>query len=48
MFLKEISRITLTNDIADRLFDNITAASYALDKTFLATLRAVLHKRLGG
>lgn len=46
MFAKEINHMTLTNDVADRLFDNITAANFGLDKTFAATLRAVLHKRL--
>ena len=46
MFVKEINNITLVNEVADRLFDNITGASYAHDKTFTATLRAVLHDRL--
>lgn len=46
MFTKEISSITLANEIADRLFDNITASHYCMDKTFTATLRAVLHGRL--
>jgi len=46
MFAKEINRMTLTNDVADRLFDNITASNYGMDKTFAATLRALLHKRL--
>jgi len=46
MFAKEISRMTLTNDIAGRLFDNINAANFSTDRTFAATLRALLHKRL--
>ena len=46
MFTKEISSTTLTNDIAERLFDNITASSYGPDCSFAATLRAVLHGRL--
>lgn len=46
MFTKEISSTTLTNDIADNLFDNITASSYGADQSFAATLRAVLHNRL--
>jgi len=46
LFLKELYNITLANDIAGQLFDNITAANYRADKTFTATLRAVLHKRL--
>ncbi len=46
MFTKEIGNITLVNDIADRLFNNITASSYGVDKTFAATLRALIPKRL--
>jgi len=46
MFAKEINQITLTNDIADRLFDNITTSDYGCDRTFTATLRALLCKRL--
>jgi hypothetical protein len=46
MFTKEINGVTLTNDIADRLFDNITADVYRLDQSFAATLRAVLYGRL--
>ena len=45
MFTKEICNITLANDIADRLFDNITAHHF-MDQTFKATLRAMLHGRL--
>ena len=48
MFNKEIHSITLANDIADRLFDNISAQNYAADQSFTATLRAILHKRLPG
>lgn len=46
MFTKELNNITLTGDIADNLFENITASNYGTDKSFAATLRAVLHKRL--
>ena len=47
MFLKEINAISLVNDVADRLFDNITASNYGCyDKSFTATLRAVLYERL--
>jgi len=46
MFTKELNHLTLTNDVADRLFDNITADGYGLDKSFTATLRAVLYNRL--
>jgi len=37
--------MTLANEIADRLFDNISAHHF-MDQTFKATLRAVLHGRL--
>jgi len=46
LFTKEINNLTLANDIADRLFDNITAQSFYMDRTFTATLRAVLGRRL--
>lgn len=45
MFNKGIYRTTLTSDAADRLFSNITASD-APDQSFLATLRALLRKRL--
>ena len=45
MFTKAILSTTLTSEAADRLFSNITA-SYAPDKSFLSTLRALLRKRL--
>ena len=45
MFTKEIRDMTLANDIADRLFNNIIAHQF-MDNTFKATLRAVLHGRL--
>jgi hypothetical protein len=46
LFAKEIAQITLTNNVAGRLFDNVTALSYGTDKTFAATLRALLYHRL--
>ena len=46
MFSKELGNITLASDIADNLFHNITANSYGIDKSFAATLRALLRKRL--
>jgi len=46
MFSKTIYTTTLTNDVANRLFCNVTAKSYSSDMTFTATLRALLHKRL--
>ena len=45
MFSKAINGITLTGEVADRLFSNITATG-AIDYSFAATLRALLHKRL--
>jgi len=45
MFNKAIYDTTLTTEVADRLFSNIVAVN-APDKSFLATLRALLHKRL--
>ena len=45
MFNKSIYGTTLTSEAADRLFTNITASN-ASDQSFLATLRALLRKRL--
>jgi hypothetical protein len=45
LFTKPIFNTTLTGETADRLFSNITATG-ALDKSFLATLRVLLHKRM--
>jgi len=44
MFSKAVYDTTLTSEVADRLFSNITATN-APDKSFLATMRALLHKR---
>ena len=44
MFNKAIYSTTLTSEVADRLFSNITASN-APDQSFLATLRALLRKR---
>jgi len=49
LFTKAIYETALTSEVADRLFSNITNASYAsntIDQSFLATLRALTHKRL--
>ena len=46
MFTKELNDMTLVNDIADRLFANINASPYGMDKSFAATLRALLYNRL--
>ena len=45
MFNKAIYDTALTSEVADRLFSNIAAVN-APDKSFLATLRALLYKRL--
>ena len=45
MFTKEIYETILTSEVADRLFSNINDSN-TLDKSFLTTLRALLHKRL--
>jgi hypothetical protein len=45
VFTKDIHATTLTSETADRLFSNITASSTP-DSSFLATLRAILRKRL--
>ena len=45
MFSKAICETMLTSEAADNLFSNITAQDTP-DKSFLATLRALLRKRL--
>ncbi|MCL2187771.1 MAG: hypothetical protein FWC16_01920 [Defluviitaleaceae bacterium] len=45
MFNKGIHSTILTSDVADKLFSNISAIS-ASDVSFIATLRALLRKRL--
>lgn len=45
MFSKAINATTLTSEVADRLFSNITDSNTP-DKSFLATLRALLRNRL--
>ena len=45
MFNKIIDAVTLTSEVANRLFSNITDVSTP-DKSFLATLRALLRTRL--
>ena len=45
MFKKAIEATTLTSEVADRLFPNITDENTP-DKSFLATLRALLRTRL--
>ena len=45
MFNKTIHGTVLVSEVADRLFSNI-AATGSLDQSFLATLKALLRKRL--
>ena len=45
MFTKPIFNTTFTGEIADRLFSNINCSS-GLDRSFLATMRVLLRKRL--
>lgn len=46
MFTKEIMGLTLTNQIADGLFPNINGVNFRNDRSFLATLRALMYKRV--
>ena len=46
MFSKELENLTLANSIANNLFSNITANRFGIDRSFSATLRALLRKRL--
>jgi len=45
LFTKPIFTTTLTGETADRLFQNVTATN-GHDKSFLATMRVLLHKRI--
>ena len=46
MFTKQITSLTLSSTAADGLFPNIVGVHYNNDVTFLATLRALMHKRV--
>lgn len=47
MFNKEIFGLALTNQVADNLFHNITGYNpFGRDESFLATLRALMYKRV--
>ena len=46
MFTKVITGLTLTNQVADSLFNNINGLRYMGDESFLATLRALMYKRV--
>lgn len=47
MFSKVLSGLTLTNNFADAIFPNITGSDYSGDKSFVATMRALLAPRIG-
>lgn len=46
MFRNTIDRTPLTNDYADSYFENITGDSFSCDRSFVATLRALLATRM--
>ena len=46
MFSKEITGLTLANEIASSLFRNINGTKYRNDESFVATLRALLYSRV--
>lgn len=46
MFSKEITGLTLTNEIASDLFQNINGANFRSDESFVATLRALMYSRV--
>ena len=47
MFSRNLSNITLTNDLAEQAFGNVCGDSYNGDTSFVATLRALLLSRVG-
>lgn len=46
MFSKEMTGLTLANEIASSLFSNINGDKFRSDESFVATLRALLHSRV--
>lgn len=46
MFTKQITSLTLAGATADGVFPNIQGVSFNNDVSFLATLRALMHKRI--
>ncbi len=46
MFNKELYNLTLTSEIANEVFPNISGRTYGSDQSFLATLRALLAPRM--
>lgn len=47
MFAKSIYGLEMTSEAADYVFENITGCDYGDDRSFLATLRALLYHRAG-
>ena len=48
MFAKEITGLTLANEVAATLFPNIGGSNFRYDVSFTATLRALMYKRRPG
>jgi len=46
MFSKEITGLTLANEVASSLFHNIDGCNFRSDESFVATLRALLYSRV--
>lgn len=46
MFTREITGLTLTNQVANALFQNITGDMFRYDVSFVATLRALMYERV--
>lgn len=46
MFTKEMKDLTLTSRILNNVFPNITGTRFGYDESFLATLRALIYKRI--
>lgn len=46
MFAKEITGLTLANEVAATLFPNIGGSNFRYDVSFTATLRALMYKRV--
>lgn len=46
MFTKEMTNLTLTSRILNNVFPNITGTNFGYDESFLATLRALIYRRI--
>ena len=47
MFNRILDDLTLSSDLAGTIFRNINCDGYNGDRSFVATLRALLHPRIG-